>query len=35
LMADVLPIRKSGKHLVGRDLGCMEPTASLKYQKAV
>jgi len=29
-----IPNRDSSKHLIGRDLGRMEPTPSLKYQKA-
>lgn len=33
LMEASLPDRKSSKHLSGRDLGRLEPTASLKYQK--
>lgn len=31
LVEDVFQLLPSGKHMVGRDLGCMEPTASLKY----
>jgi hypothetical protein len=34
LMQESLPDRSSSKHLAGRDLGRMEPTASLRYQKA-
>lgn len=34
LMEQSLPDRKSSKHLSGRDLGRMEPSESLKYQKA-
>ena len=34
LMEASLPDRKSSKHLAGRDIGRLEPTASLKYQKA-
>lgn len=33
LMEISLPDRKSSKHMAGRDLGRLEPTASLKYQK--
>ena len=29
-----IPNRSSSKHLIGRDLGRMAPTASLLYQKA-
>src|SRR3990167_2336589 len=29
-----MPNRSSSKHLIGRDLGRMEPSASLRYQKA-
>ena len=31
-MEDHRPIRKSGKHMVGRDLGRQAPTPSLKYR---
>lgn len=34
LMQESLPERNSSKHLSGRELGKMEPTESLKYQKA-
>lgn len=34
LMEESLPERSSTKHLAGRDLGRMEPTPSLLYQKA-
>lgn len=34
LMEASLPDRRSSKHMAGRDLGRLEPTASLKYQKA-
>ena len=34
LMEESLPDRASSKHLAGRDLGRMEPTPSLRYQKA-
>jgi hypothetical protein len=34
LMEASLPERVSTKHLAGRDLGRMEPTPSLRYQKA-
>lgn len=34
LMEASLPDRKSSKHMAGRDLGRLGPTASLKYQKA-
>ncbi|MEO7048500.1 MAG: hypothetical protein ABI091_24590 [Ferruginibacter sp.] len=34
LMEQSLPDKKSTKHLAGRDLGRLEPTISLKYQKA-
>lgn len=33
LMEASLPDRKSSKHLSGRDLGRLEPTSSLRYQK--
>ena len=33
LLEQSLPDRKSAKHLAGRELGRMEPTQSLKYQK--
>ena len=33
LMEESLPERSSSKHLVGLDLGRMEPTPALKYQK--
>jgi len=32
LVDDVFQLMPSGKHMVGRDLGRMEPTASLQYQ---
>jgi hypothetical protein len=34
LVSDVFQLMPSGKHMVGRDLGCMETTASLKYRIA-
>ena len=34
LMQESLPDRASTKHLAGRDLGRMEPTPSLQYQRA-
>ena len=34
LMEASLPDRRSSKHMAGRDLGRLEPTASLRYQKA-
>jgi hypothetical protein len=34
LVSDVFQLIPSGKHMVGRDLGCMEPTASLQYLEA-
>ena len=34
LMQESLPDRASTKHLAGRDLGRMEPTPSLRYQRA-
>ncbi|MDD5323661.1 MAG: transposase [Methylococcales bacterium] len=34
LVNDVFQLMPSGKHMVGRDLGCMEPTASLQYLEA-
>lgn len=34
LIGDVFQLMPSGKHMVGRDLGCMEPTASLQYRAA-
>jgi len=34
LVEDVFQLLPSGKHMVGRDLGCMEPAASLKYRIA-
>jgi hypothetical protein len=32
---DILPNRQSKKHMAGRDLGRIEPTASLIYQNAI
>jgi hypothetical protein len=32
LVDDVFQLMPSGKHMVGRDLGRMEPTASLQYR---
>ena len=34
LMEQTLPERNSSKHLAGRDLGRLEPTPALQYQKA-
>lgn len=34
LVDDVFQLMPSGKHMVGRDLGCLESTASLKYRAA-
>jgi hypothetical protein len=34
LVDDVFQLMPSGKHMVGRDLGRIEPTASLQYQAA-
>ena len=34
LMEQTLPVRNSSKHLAGRDLGRLEPTPALQYQKA-
>jgi len=34
LVDEVFQLMPSGKHLVGRDLGCLEPTASLQYRAA-
>jgi hypothetical protein len=34
LVEDVFHLVPSGKHMVGSGLGCMEPTASLKYHIA-
>jgi hypothetical protein len=34
LIDDVFQLMPSGKHMVGRDLGCLEPTASLRYRTA-
>jgi hypothetical protein len=34
LMEQTLPERNSSKHLAGRNLGRLEPTPALKYQKA-
>ena len=34
VLHESLPVRQTTKHLVGRDLGRMEPTPSLRYQKA-
>jgi len=31
LVDDVFQLMPSGKHMVGRDLGCLEPTVSLWY----
>ena len=30
---EAIPLRRSSKHMNGRDLGRLEPTASLKYRK--
>jgi hypothetical protein len=34
LIDDVFQLMPSGKHRVGRDLGCLEPTASLQCRVA-
>jgi hypothetical protein len=34
LVDDVFQLMPSGKHMVGRDLGRIEPTASLQYRSA-
>ncbi|WP_221894770.1 hypothetical protein [Bathymodiolus japonicus methanotrophic gill symbiont] len=34
LIKDVFQLMPSGKHMIGRDLGRLEPTASLKYCSA-
>ncbi|UOA08300.1 hypothetical protein [Methylobacter sp. S3L5C] len=34
LVDDVFQLMPSGKHMVGRDLGRLEPTASLQYRVA-
>jgi hypothetical protein len=34
LVDDVFQLMPSGKHMVGRDLGRIEPTAALQYQAA-
>jgi len=34
LVDDVFQLMPSGKHMVGRDLGCLEATASLHYRAA-
>ena len=34
LVDDVFQLMPSGKHMVGRDLGRMEPTAALQYRAA-
>ena len=34
LVDDVFQLMPSGKHMVGRDLGCLEPTVSLRYRVA-
>jgi len=34
LIDDVFQLMPSGKHMVGRDLGCLEPAASLRYRTA-
>ena len=34
LVDDVFQLMPSGKHMVGRDLGRIEPTASLQYRAA-
>jgi len=34
LVDDVFQLIPSGKHMVGRDLGCLEPTVSLRYRAA-
>lgn len=31
---NVMMLRLSKKHMVGRDIGKLEPTASLKYRRA-
>jgi hypothetical protein len=34
LVGDVFQLMPSGKHMAGRDLGCIEPTASLQCRAA-
>jgi len=34
LIKDVFQLMPSEKHMIGRDLGCLEPTPSLKYCSA-
>ena len=34
LVDDIFQLMPSGKHMVGRDLGYLEPTASLRYRTA-
>ena len=34
LIDDVFQLMPSGKQMSGRDLGCLEPTVSLKYRAA-
>jgi hypothetical protein len=34
LIDDVFQLMPSGKHMVGRDLGCLEPTVSLQCRVA-
>ena len=34
LVDNVFQLMPSGKHMSGRDLGCLEPTVSLKYRAA-
>jgi hypothetical protein len=34
LVGDVFQLMPSGKHMVGRDLGRLGPTASLQYRAA-
>ena len=34
LIDDVFQLMPSDKHMVGRDLGCLEPAASLRYRTA-
>lgn len=34
LVGDVFQLMPSGKHMAGRDLGRIEPTASLQYRAA-
>ena len=32
LLGDIFKLMPSEKHMVGKNLGCLEPTASLRYR---